>query len=280
MFAVLILAASLAAATPEPVATLSPQGWLRTIRAQFRSHRPPPPYVVYRMERFQKDTNGFTDFSGSYKKKVWYRSSDHAALLRGVSFYQPGILNAALEFDRPAFNEERDPGPPTADLFEPAPVRPHPVEFVPTPEAQGTTPPSIGSITVTGEYDYNVGTPEFEGELVHLHLTPVRDPDRNRLRELWADRKTFELKKLIATDKLFVLTGRGRQIYGVLFTINISMLQGIPVVTDAHGVVGDGYHDDGQVVDFRYYDISFPASLPDWYFDVRQYRGRENQAPN
>lgn len=282
MFAVLILAATLATATPapNPGPTLSPQGILRAIRAQFRSHRPPPPYVVYRIERFQKDTNGYTDFANSYKYKVWYRSSDHAALEREVAYYQPGILNPALKFDRPAFNEERDPGPPTADLFEPAPVHPHTLDFVPTPEAKGTAPPIIGSVVVAGEYDYNVISVDYEGDLVHLRLSPVRDPDRNRLREIWAERKTYELRKLIATDKLFIEGSKGRRVYGVLFTVTMKMLDGMPVVSDIHGVVGDGYHDDGQIVDYHFTDITFPKTLPDWYFDVRQYKARANQAPN
>ena len=29
--------------------------------------------------------------------------------------------------------------------------------------------------------------------------------------------------------------------------------------------VGDGYNDDGREVDFYFRDISFPATLPDWY---------------
>jgi hypothetical protein len=105
-------------------------------------------------------------------------------------------------------------------------------------------------------------------DMVHLILEPIRDPDRNRLREIWADAKTYELRKLIATDKLFVDRG---PVYGVMFTITMGMLDGRPVVTDLHGTVGDGYVGDGQIVDYQFRDIAFPATLPDWYFDPHTY---------
>jgi hypothetical protein len=42
-----------------------------------------------------------------------------------------------------------------------------------------------------------------------VRLTPIRDPDRNRLRELFADKATYELRKVVAVDKLFVDAGNG-----------------------------------------------------------------------
>ena len=40
-----------------------------------------------------------------------------------------------------------------------------------------------------------------------LTLAPISDPERNRLREIYADKTTYELKKLIAVDRLFVSGG-------------------------------------------------------------------------
>jgi len=261
--------------SPVPAPTLSPsptpQRMLGLIRAKFRSHRPPPPYVQYSLERFQLTDHGDIDYVDSYKYHIWCRSSDRAALGRKVF---RDFARGPLEFQRPAFNSDRDPGPPTADVFEPAPIKAQPIEFVPTPEAADTSSPAlIARVSTTAEFDYNVVSLEYEGDQVHLHLEPRRDPERNRLRDIWADKTTLELRKLIATDKLFVDKG---PTYGVLFTILMGSVDGHPVVTDIHGEVGDNYDGDGKNVDYHFRDIKFPDSLPAWYFDAKQYAGHEN----
>ena len=274
MLHMLVATAVVALASPAPAPSLSPERALGMIRATFRSHRPPPPFVTYTLVRSQLATNGFPDYAESYTYHIWVRSSDRAALGRKVFM---DTARGPLEFLRPAFNEDRDPGPPTADVFEPAPVHPHPIEFVPTPEPATTAPPVIGSIRVFVESEYQVTGMDVVGNLLHLTLEPIRDPDRNRLREIWADKSTFELRKLVATDKLFVSHG---PVYPVTFTITMGSVQGIPVVTDIHGEVGGGYDGDGQQVDYKFRDITFPDSLPDWYFDKRSYSAHQNDAPS
>ena len=116
---VLFLATALEAPVPAR-STPSPQRILGLIRAKFRSHRPPPPFVVYTIERKQNTSQGYPDYADSYTDKVWCRTVDRASLQRRV--YR-SINRGELTFNRPAFNEDRDPGPPTADVFEPAPVR-------------------------------------------------------------------------------------------------------------------------------------------------------------
>ena len=270
----LLLAATLAAPAPAPTAALTPQRILGLVRAKFRSHRPPPPYVTYTIERKEDTSQGYPDYADSYTYKVWCRTVDRAALKRQV--YR-SINRGTLEFDRPAFNEARDPGPPTADLFEPAPAHSRPVTFVPTPEPTGTQLPIIGVVTATGEFDYRVDSMDVEGETLHLKILPTRDPDRNRLRELFVDKNTYELQKVVATDKLFILGTS--DVYGVTFTISLQMLEGRPVVTDIHGVVGDGYTGDGSTVDYKFRNVAFPATLPGWYFDARQYASHSDDAP-
>jgi hypothetical protein len=276
IFALVLAAApaSAVAPAPEATATPSPQRVLAIIRSVFRSHRPPPPFITYTLIRAQKDDHGFPDFVNSYTYHIWSRSLDRAALARRVF---RDTYRGDLEFQRPSFNEPWDPGPPTADLFEPAPARPHTVDnFVPTPEPAQTPLRVIGEIGISGEFDYTVKTLVEEGDVVHLSVIPVRDPDRNRLREIYADRKTYELRKLVATDKLFIDRG---PVYGVTFTITIGTLEGHPIVTDIHGVVGDNYSGDGQEVDYKFRDIKFPAALPDWYFDKRAYGQHKSEAP-
>ncbi|MGH7728968.1 MAG: hypothetical protein ACREM2_09275 [Vulcanimicrobiaceae bacterium] len=271
MLPMLLLAAALPAPSPTPSPT--PQRLLGLIRAVFRSHRPPPPYEVYTMERKQLNDRGFPDFAGSYTYKYWVRTSDDAALKRHV--YR-GDFRGTLEFDRPAFNEARDPGPPTADVFAPAPVTPRPVTFVPTPEPEGTPLRTIATIVVAAEFDYHVVSVEPEDDLLHLVLTPLRDPERNRLRQLWVDAKTLELERFIATDRLFV---ENDKTYPVIFDCKLDRLAAIPVVTACYGTVHGGYQGDGENVDFAFTDTSFPTFLPAWYFDPRDYAQHQTDAP-
>jgi hypothetical protein len=255
-------------ATPLP----SPDDLLAAIRDKFRSHRPPPPYETYTLVRKQNTNYGYPDYVNSYTKHYWYRSFDHAALERVISNLGD---EGPLGFERPMFNQAEDPGPPTADVFEPAPLHTLPPDFVPTPEA--SLPPVIVTVKVHGEFDYRVTAVVREGDELHLTLVPRRDPDRNRLREIWVDAKTLELRKIVATDKLFI---EGGPVYPVLFTIYFSSLEGVPIITRIHGIVGGDYDGDGAVVDYEYNDLVFPQSLPTWYFDPRDYAQHVADAPD
>jgi len=275
MVAIALLFAAATNPLPSLAPTLSPQGVLGLIRARFRSHRPPPPYIAYTLVRSQLTDQGYPDFVGSYTYRVWCRTSDHAALGRKAF---RADYRGPLEFLHPAFNAPQDPGPPTADVFEPAPARPPGFASAPTPQAELSALPVIASVETRGEFDYRVTSLQTEGQTLHLRIEPIREPERNRLRELWADKTTYELRKLIATDKLYVERGGGT--YGVAFTLTMGMLAGRPVVTDVHGDVGDGYFGDGQKVDFAFRDITFPSSLPAWYFDPRSYAAHGSDAPS
>lgn len=257
---------------------MSPDDIFYAIRRVFRSHRPPPPYIIYTMVRQNNDAEGYPDYATSYTYHIWCRTSDKAALARKIS--RLGAIGQ-LEFQRPLFNEDEDPGPPTADLFEPAPIHSHPITWVPTPEPTGTLPPVIASVQVSANLDYYVVSVGMDAGLLHLVLTPRRDPERNRLRELWVDPRTYELVKVIATDRLFVEgEGMRTQIYPVLFTITMAHLNGVPIVAHIRGVVQGGYNGDDQIVEYSYEDISFPKELPDWYFDPRAYASHTNDAPS
>lgn len=250
---------------------MSPDDLLAAIRNRFRSHRPPPPYEVYTIVRKQETNYGYPDYANSYTDHVWYRSYDHAALERRET--ELGDVGQ-MRFERPLFNAATDPGPPTADVFEPAPLHTLAPDFVPTPEA--STPPVIVTVRARGEFDYRVTDVLREGDELHLKLQPRRQPDRNRLRELWVDAKTLDLRKLVATDKLFVERG---PVYPVLFTITFEMYQTIPVITHIHGVVYGGYDGDGQTVDYEFANLKFPLKLPDWYFNARDYAQHLSEAP-
>lgn len=273
------VSAPASAATPIPLP--SPDRLLYNIRRQFRSHRPPPPYVTYTLVRTQTLDDGYPDLLNSYTYHIWCRTLDRGALGRRVYH---GSARGALEFLRTSFNEPWDPGPPTADLFEPAPLHPHtnPREFVPTPEPSGNLPLVIASVTVLGEFDYRVTRVANEGDQIHVSLMARRDPDRNRLRELYVDAKTLELQKVVATDKLYD-EDNGRHVYPMLFTITLTWMHNMPIVTQIHGT--PTYQADAEylgrdaTVDYDFTDITFPSSLPDWYFDPRTYRENVDNAP-
>jgi hypothetical protein len=121
-----------------------------------------------------------------------------------------------------------------------------------------------------------------EGNLVHVSLMARRDPDRNRLRELYADRKTLELKEVVATDKLYE-EDSGHHVYAMLFTVTLGWMNGMPIVTHIHGT--PTYEHDAEylgrdaTVDYDFNDIAFPGSLPQWYFDPRSYADNVANAP-
>ncbi len=273
--------------TIPPYTSLTPIRVLGIIRRVYRMHRPPPPYETYTLVR-REDTNyGYPDPLGTYTVHYWVRNNDRAALMRRV--YRDDY-DGDMNFDRPALNQPRDPGPPTADLFEPA--HPQPINVVPTPEPTAGSLKTIGSVVAIGESDYRVPKMTVEGSELDLVLDPRRDPERNVLREIWVDKNTYMLKKVIAHDRMFVEQGHT---YPMKVTYSLGYLDGYVVITHIDAVVlprkervGNEYQDisdfgdetgdaDSLTIDFK--DITFPKSLPDWYFDPKQYGSHLADAP-
>ncbi|HKU66789.1 MAG TPA: hypothetical protein VJP85_03340 [Candidatus Baltobacteraceae bacterium] len=267
--------------------TLTPVRVLGVIRRVYRMRRPPPLYETYTLVR-KEDTNyGYVDPLGTYTVHYWVRNTDRAALMRKVF---RDDYDGDMTFDRPALNQPRDPGPPTADLFEPA--HPQPIDVVPTPEPTSEPLKTIGSVVAIGESDYNVPKITVEGSELHLVLQPRRDPERNVLREIWVDKNSYILKKIIAHDRMFVEQGHT---YPMKVTYTLGYLDGYVVITHIDAVVlprrervGNEYQEisdfgdetgdaDSLVIDFK--DITFPASLPAWYFDPKQYGSHLADAP-
>ncbi len=262
-----------AAATSAPIPTMSPEALLAAIRNRFRSHRPPPPYETYTYQSKGNTNYGEPDYAGNLTMNVWYRSSDHAAFTRRTT--ELGFVGDP-DFKRTLFNAAIEPGPPTADVFEPSPLHTHSPNFVPTPEPTNE-PKILVTVRVRGEFDYRVASVTSEGSDLHLKLEPRRDPMRNRLRELWVDAKTLELHKLVATDILFIIGTKDQ--YPMLFTYYFSTLAGMPVITHLHGVVYGGYDGDEQTVDIDFKDVVFPLKLPDWYFDPHTWGQHKSEWP-
>ena len=163
-------------------------------------------------------------------------------------------------------------------------MHPHtnPREFVPTPEPSGSLPPTIASVTALGEFDYKVTNVATEGHLLHVSLQARRDPDRNRLRELYVDAKTLELQEVVATDKLY--DEGEHHVYPMLFTVTLGWMDNMPMVTHIHGT--PTYEQDAEylgrdaTVDYDFNDITFPTGLPDWYFEPRTYAQHQTDPPS
>lgn len=270
--------------TLPPYTSIAPVRVLGLIRRVYRTKRPPPPYEVYTMVRTQSTNYGYPDYANSYTTKYWVRNEDRAALTRRVF---RDDAEGDLTFQRPELNEATDPGPPTVDLFAAAPIKqhPNPQAYVPTPEPTTEPLKSIASVVSIGEPDYNVTSLTTEGTLMHLVLKPRRDPERNVLREIWADKKSYELRKIIAHDRLFT---DDQGVFPITFTYTLGYLHGQLLITHLHGIVeprveSNGtqtvYGGDGRTVEFDFTDISFPSSLPEWYFNPREYAQNKEGAP-
>lgn len=272
-----------------PYQSLTPVRILGLVRRVYREDRPPPPYETYTLVRAQKTNYGYPDPLGSYTKKYWVRNSDRAALTRMV--YRDDAEGPPV-FDRPALNEATDPGPPTVDLFAQAPRVQHsnPRSYEPTPEptVAPLTNKTIAVVVAYGEADYYVPKMTVEGGLLDLVLKPRRDPERNVLREIWVDKTTYQLRKIIAHDRLFT---PDEGTFPVRFTYTLGYLDGYLLITHLHGIVlpqeikkgqtveERAYDGDGRVVDFSYSDIAFPKSLPAWYFDPGSYGQHQDDLP-
>jgi hypothetical protein len=115
-----------------------------------------------------------------------------------------------------------------------------------------------------------------------LKLQPVRDPERNRLRELWVDNATFEIERALAMDRLFsIQTGTSvPDKMDIAFELRdgLPLIRRITMIANVIPTLSNSARRDES--DYTYDDISFPQSLPDWYFDPKTYYQRFREAPS
>jgi hypothetical protein len=261
-----IFAALACACTAATAAAPSGEEILLRAKAAFHAHARPP-YVVYTLERRDRH-NGIPDLENSYELRIWCRASDRNALLRrawnGVAY--GALINETILFDRYV-----DPGPPTADIFERGLFGRAPP--APTPDAQQTQLPTIGAVTLVRDYDYRVTRRVREGDAWHLSLAPIRDPERNRIDDLWIDATTYEIRRMLVRDHLYL--GIGGDALPDEFDVRFTLRDGVPLITR---IVGRTAY-DGYETDYTFHDIAFPPTLPSWYFDPKTYGAHRDDAP-
>ena len=240
---------------------------LARAKAVFRSHARPP-FVAYTLVR-RDYHNMQPDFENSYTLRIWCRTADRSALTRRV---WNGKAYGSLQNITVAFDEIVDPGPPTADIFERALYGPKPAPGQ-TPQPDESPLPVIGAVSVSTDYDYRVTALRRDGAAWHLLLAPKRDPERNRLDDLWVDATTFEIQRMRVRDHLYF--GMSGQSLEDEFDARFALRDGLPLLASIHGQTKYAQFE----TDYTYSDVSFPASLPDWYFDPKTYGAHKTDAP-
>jgi hypothetical protein len=268
-FATMLVAA--ACALPPPLRADEPltgQQILARAKAVFRAHVRPP-FVSYVLVR--RDTHfGNPDFPNSYALKIWCRTSDRSALARRA---WNGRADGALENITVAFDGLVDPGPPDADIFERALFVPRP-SAAPATAARTDSPLSvIGGVVVAT--DYRVPKVTREGAVWHLYLDPLHDPTQNRIDELWVDATTYEVTRMRVRDHLYLGGGHEGAVEDE-FDVRFALREGLPLITSIHGRTHDGEFE----TDYTFGNVTFPPSLPDWYFHPQLYREHRAEAPS
>lgn len=230
--------------------------------------RPHTPFVSYTIHREQLTADGMPDLDWSYTYRVWYRASDSSALERRVFRGSPG----ALRFTQVSFNGPWDPGPPTADVFGLAGA-------VASATAPGDSSyRTIASVVAAGGPAYEVTSSQYQNGQWHLTVRPLHVPGTYILREVWADATTLELRKAIVADKLFIEAG---PVYDELDTITFALLNGRETIAHIHARANfdDQPGGDGSDIDYDFSDITFPETLPEWYFHPSSYGAHVSEAP-
>ena len=133
--------------------------------------------------------------------------------------------------------------------------------------------PVIGSVGVGTDYDYRVTRLRRDASLWHLPLAPKRDPDRNRIDDLWVDAASFELVRMRVRDHLYL--GLSGQSLEDEFDARFVMRDGLPILQSIHGQTQYAQFE----TDYTYRDVVFPPALPDWYFEPMLYGLHRSEAP-
>jgi hypothetical protein len=146
---------------------------------------------------------------------------------------------------------------------------------LPNGDSQATPPPNlapdplqtIATVTASGHvYDVKLSGEESIGGALCYHLTlrPQVDPDRYPLRDLWVNEKNFEVTQLVYDRPYDEKHARALVLYrfapvGPSHVWTIVHIEARAAMREFFSTKTEGVSDDLD-------GLSFPASVPDWYF--------------
>jgi len=201
--------------------------------------------------------------------RVWYRY-DGAGLMQLTTKDRHG--RAETHFGYPF------PSAPDNDILlyaTPDPALTPPPTPSPGPLASGATaPPVINRQPVVGDRYYSVklaGVEIYNGKAVyHLSMHALRDERAHPWKELWVDVNTFDVWKAHANA-----SGSTGPAEGTLdATVEFAPVGSYWLVQYAagDGQVHFGPFGDSGHYEYTFHDFGFPPSIPDWYFDPKQFK--------
>lgn len=144
-----------------------------------------------------------------------------------------------------------------------------------TPSQQAWPIPVIGRVVAFAPPPYrivNLGdTTMNDHPAYHFGLDPIRNPERNVLRQIWIDKATFLPVRYVALRTVLDVPVP----FTYAITVDSEEIDGHLVNVDADGSSEDGL---GR---WRISEISFPDTEPGWVFDPVQWpRHNGEQIPN
>ncbi len=247
-----------AQSAPEPATALTPMQIFIKARQTWKA-RPLPPFIKYRVAgEFNRKRKHLT---ADYE--VTYRTSDREAMTVSVPHSSKEKI-------------ERTFGPPRISPDATFGVAPRPAYASDTmttdPSVSATPAPSVigrVSVIVKIPYDMSLDVDDvYEGHPVyHLLLSPQREPDIYRLRELWIDKQTFDVWHIRAIAIAQVGMIRQPFIYHAYFKPVDSYWMLDKVL--ASGRLRVFLFQYGGSGDITFPAIEFPASVPSWTFDKK-----------
>ena len=226
-----------------------------------------PQYMTYQMHEifvhhWQREEDDY---------RVWYRA-DGKGLMQNISKDRAG--RAETYFGYPF------PSAPDNDILlyaTPDPQLTPPPTSTPGPLASGATAPPVLIVQpVIGDRYYAVKLVAIEvynGKPVfHLSMHALRDERAHPWKDLWIDTTTFDVWRAHAHASGSKGPGTGT----LDAMVDFAQVGNYWLIAHA---VGDGevhvgpFGDSGHY-EYTFHDFGFPDSIPDWYFDAKQFKAR------
>jgi len=272
------------APSPSPAPSSDPQAerLFSAARAAWRA-RTDVPYVRYgALIRYLHNGHVFDNWWDAY-----YRTSDGALSLMplldideqhhrlsgipfsifGLKIFDTNPDAEPIRLDEPRIDPSSNFGIlARGELPTPSAPSPAPPAAAPSPQESGDLR-EISRIEASSR-DYQVlmaGTDSMQGvDAIHLKLVPLRDPNINRLRDLWLDPASNRTLQLNVQGIL-----NGKPYDGVLWTVRYVVVDGRQYLQQiiADSPVRFGIDTTIPKFEFDFVDYHFPQDVPKFTFD-------------